>query len=141
MSHKTEIKTELNNKQFLKKALEKLGFKYSEAKAGEKLQTRGNYGVNEDVDIRIEGNGSKNYNGAIGFKQGTDGKFTAIGDFYGLRTADGKSVTQDMLKCEVTAYSKDAQINERLNQMGFVQNPGDYKVENGKIKVQYRRWV
>lgn len=141
MSHKTEIKTELNNKEYLKKALDKLGFKYTESKNGEVVQTQGRYGVHEEVDIRIDGTQSKNLSGAVGFKENTDGTYTAVGDFYGLTNDQGERLTEQKLKGVVTGYSKDAEINESMMNLGFTLEDDDWKVEDGKIKVNYKRYV
>lgn len=140
MSHKTTIKTSLNNKKYLIEALKKLGFKYKEAENGQ-LTTKGNYGVHEKVDILIEGNGVINYNDAIGFKLEKDGTYTAVGDFYSLRTSDGRSVTSEMLKCEVTAHSKEAEINERLSALSFEMDQSSVFENNNELNFQMKRWV
>jgi hypothetical protein len=139
MSHKTEIKTELNNGHYLKQALQKLGFTFTEAQDGKKLHTKGHYGVHEEVDIRIEGNGSQNFDGAVGFKKKEDGTYTAVGDFYGLRTQSGDYVSADMLKCEVTAHSKESEINDRLMQLGFVSDPATRKETKEFIEISFSR--
>lgn len=139
MSHKTEIKTELNNGHYLKDALKKLGFTFTEAKEGQKLHTKGHYGVHEEVDIRIEGNGTKNFDGAVGFKRKEDGTYTAVGDFYGLRTQNEECVSADMLKCEVTAHSKESEINDRLMQLGFVSDPATRKETKNYIEISFSR--
>jgi len=139
MSHKTEIKTSLNNGHYLKEALTKLGFTFTEAEEGKKLITKGHYGVNEQVDIRIEGNGTSNFDGAVGFRKQEDGTYTAVGDFYGLRTQSGESVSADMLKCEVTAHSKEAEINDRLMQLGFTGDPSARKETKEYIEITFSR--
>lgn len=136
MSHKTEIKTQLNNGHYLKEALTKLGFTYRE---GENLVTRGRYGVHEKVDIIVDGNGSQNYDAAIGFKKQNDGTYTAVGDFYGLRTQDGRSVSANMLKCEVTAHSKEAELNDRLQALGFINDSSNRKETNDYIEITFSR--
>lgn len=141
MSHKTEIKTELRNKKYLLKALDQLGFTYTEAAEGQKLTTRGHYRVHEEVDILINGNGKVNYDGAVGFKKQADGTYTAVGDFYGLRTADGKGVSADMLKCEVTAHSKEQELNERLGHLMFNMEAGSRKENSNEISFTLQRWV
>lgn len=140
MSHKSQIATTLNNKKFLLKALDDLGFKYQVAEEGKKLKTKGNYNQVTDVDILITSNGTNNYNNAIGFNRESDGTYTATGDFYGLRTADGRSVTQEMLKCEVTAHSKEAEICERLSASQFHIDPTSRKEDNSSIKFELHRW-
>jgi len=139
MSHKTEVKTELNNGHYLKQALTKLGFTFTEAEKNQKLHTKGHYGVHEEVDIRVDGNGTQNYDGAIGFKKQADGNYTAVGDFYGLRTQDNRSVTASMLKCEATAHSKEAEINDRLMQLGFVSDPNQRKENKDVIEISFSR--
>lgn len=136
MSHKTEIKTELNNGHYLKQALTKLGFTFKE---GKNLTTQGSYGVHEKVDILVESNGTQHYNGAIGFKKQADGNYTAVGDFYGLRTQDGKSVSANMLKCEVTAHSKEAELNDRLQNLGFVNDPANRNETKDYIEITFSR--
>lgn len=141
MSHKTEIKTELNNKHYLTKALDDLGFSFREAEEGQKLVTKGRYGVHEEVDILVESNGKINYNGAVGFRKNTDGTYTAVGDFYGLRTAEGRAVSAEMLKCEVTAHAKEAEVSERLSALMFHMEQGTRKESDSTIEFTLQKWV
>jgi hypothetical protein len=141
MSHKTEIKTELKSKKYLTQALTDLGFTFTEAEEGKQLVTKGRFSVHEKVDILIEGNGAKNYDGAIGFKQNADGTYTAVGDFWNLSTADGRSVSADMLKCEVTAHAKECEVNERLGALMFTMQEGSRKEDNSEISFKLQRWV
>jgi hypothetical protein len=139
LSHKTEIDCkELKNKKYLLKALEDLGFTYKE---GTNLQTKGNYNQVADVDILVTGNGNISYNNAIGFKQQSDGSYQAIGDFYALRTKDGKNVNPEMLKCEVTSHAKEAEVNERLSALMFSMDKETRKEDNNKIEFTLMRWT
>lgn len=122
------------------KALDKLGFKYEVAE-GNTLQTKGHYNQVTDVEILITGHGNKDYAKAIGFRKEEDGSYTATGDFYGLRTSDGKSVTMDMLRKEATAHSKEAEIIENLNRMDFQMMHGDCKETGDTITLKLHRWV
>lgn len=134
MSHKTELATKLNNGHYLKQALSKLGFKYKEAKPGTKLRTKGHYGVHEDVDILVE-----NQNEAVGFRKNKDGNYTAVGDFYGLRTSDGRHVDARTLTGELTAHSKEAELNDRLQNMGFICDSSQRKETKDYIEVIFSR--
>ena len=134
MSHKTEIVTSLNNGHYLKQALTKLGVKYKEAKPGTKLQTKGHYGIHEQVDILVE-----NQSEAVGFRQNADGNYTAVGDFYGLRLADGRSVDARTLTGELTAHSKEAELNDRLQNMGFINDSSQRKETKEYIEVVFSR--
>jgi hypothetical protein len=138
---KTEIKTELKSKKHLTKALTSLGFTYTEAAEGQKLVTKGRYSVHEDVDIVVNGNGKVNYDAAVGFRKQADGTYMAVGDFYGLRTADGKSVSAEMLKCEVTSHAKEIEVNERLSALMFQMEDGTRKETNQEISFTLQRWV
>jgi hypothetical protein len=141
LSHKTSIATELRDKKFLTQALKDLGFQFKEAKDGQTLTTVGRYGVRENVDILIESNGNQNYNNAIGFRKESDGTYTAVGDFFGLRTSDGRSVTESMLKCEVTAHAKENEVNERLSSLMFTMDKSTRKETNQEISFELKRWV
>lgn len=139
MSHKTEIKTKLNNKEFLLKALDKMGFKYKE---GENLTTQSRYGVKEKVDILITGNSRHNYtDNPIGFKKETDGTYSPIGDFYGLRDADGKSVSAKSLGCNSTKLSKEAEVTQRLGKLRFKMDTASRKDKGKSISFTMQRWV
>lgn len=139
MSHKTEIKTELTDLQYMKRALDKLGFTYEEAKEGETLTTVGSFGVNEKVELLITGNGKKSYNKAIGFQKSKDGTYTATGDFWGLKNADGKSLTKEALAREVTASSKEAELIDRLNKLGF--DVAQQNEDKDCIELTLERWT
>jgi len=141
VSHKSEIKTELRSKEYIKRALDNLGFLYQDAGEGQKLTTKGRYSVHEKVDILITGNGNQNYDGAIGFQETADGTYKAIGDFYSLRTKDGRSVSADMLKCEVTAHAKECEVNDRLSALMFSMDESSRKENNNEIKFTLQRWV
>jgi hypothetical protein len=134
MSHKTELATKLNNGHYLKKALDKLGLKYKEAKPGTKLRTNGHYGVHEEVDILVE-----NQNDAIGFKKAADGTYTAVGDFFGLKLPDGRSADARTLTGELTAHSKEAELNDRLQNMGFISDNSQRKENREFIEVVFTR--
>ena len=139
MSHKTEIKTQLTDREYLKQALDKLGFKYTEAKKEEKLITQGYYRVHEEVDIRIDGQGSINYNGSIGFVENADGTFNAVGDFYGLRTEDGQLLSPELLKNEITASAKQSEVQERLTKLDFSQC--ECEENKDQIIMCFERWT
>jgi hypothetical protein len=142
MSHKSEINcAELKNKKYLTQALQSLVFIFKEATEGQTLQTKGRYGVHENVDILIEGNGSANYNGAIGFRKKPDDTYTAVGDFYCLQTKDGRSVSAEMLKCEVTSHAKEAEVNERLANLMFTLDPVTRKETNQTLEYTLQKWV
>jgi hypothetical protein len=138
---KTELKTKLTKKKFLTKALTELGFQFTEAKEDQTLTTVGNYSVHEKVDILIESNGNQNYNKSIGFRKEADGTYTAVGDFFNLKTADGKRVSENMLKCEVTGRALESEVNERLGALSFMMDKSTRVENDEKLSFELRRWV
>lgn len=139
MSHKTEVKTKLNNREYLLKALDKMGFNYKE---GENLKTQSRYGVKEDVDILITGNSKHNYSDSpIGFKKDADGTYRTVGDFYMLRDREGNSVTAKSLGVKTTCLSKEAEVNKRLSNLRFQMDKSSRKQEGNKLTFTMQRWV
>jgi len=139
LSHKTEVSLELTDLNYIKLALTKLGFTYKEKEEGKTLKTVGRYGVHEDVDLVITGNGVTSYQDAIGLKKTEAGTFTATGDFFGLKDKDGKKLTEEALKREVVASSKEAELCARLNALGFTKaNSSETK---DFIELTLERWV
>ena len=133
MSHKTQIKTKLDNLSFLTKGLEELNIKFRVAQNGEQLTTRGRYGVHEKVDVLITEINGRNINEAIGFQKQEDGTYTAIGDFYGTGMSEQK------LRNIATSAAKKVEANERLTQLGFSL---DKTEENDQeITLEFTRWV
>lgn len=114
---KTELKTSLRNREYIKRALTKMGFSFTEAKEGESLTTKGHYGVREKVDILVHTN-----NDAVGFRQNEDGTFTAIGDFYGVKSQDGTRLDTNSFGIHTQVYSSEAEMTDKLVNMGFMDN-------------------
>lgn len=150
MSHKTEIKTELNNKGYLLKALDKLGFTYEVAEGNTKLRTKSQYEGDIEVDILITGNQngvtkSSGYRGGyqsdVGFKKMEDGTYTAVGDFYNMVDKDGKHVSEEILKCSATTYSKEVEVNERLQAFMFQMEENTRKEDSKELSFTMQRWV
>jgi hypothetical protein len=83
----------MNNADSIKKVLDELGFTYE---TGTGLRTTRTYGAGgESVDIRLTGYKSGKGSGdlrAIGLRKTADGTYEAVGDFYHLRDAEGKSL-------------------------------------------------
>jgi hypothetical protein len=132
VSHKTELKTTLNNKEYLLKALDKLKVKYSVAE-GNQLTTKGHYGIHEKVEVLIhEVNGHKTSD-AIGFQLTEDGNYKVTGDFYSTGTS-AQSLTSD-----ITVEAKSLESNDRLMQMGF--NLESVNDNSKEVELVFTRWV
>ena len=132
MSHKTEVKTKLNNLTYLTKGLDKMGIKYTVNENGE-LRTRGSYGVHEKVDVLIHEVNGRNTNDAIGFAKQDDGTYAATGDFWGT------GVSAESLKCDATTSAKKEEVNDRLMQLGFSLNESEDNKQ--EVELTFSRWV
>lgn len=143
MSHKTKIKTKLDNKQYLIKGLEKMGFNIQVAEEGQSLTTKSMYGVEEPVDILITKTPGNNtsYQRDVGLKEQEDGTFTAIGDFYHLRDANGNKLSEKKFAGIVTAYSKEEEVTDRLSNLMFQMEDGTREESNEELSFTLQRWV
>lgn len=131
MSHKTEVKTKLNNLTYLTKGLDKMGIKYTVKEGGE-LRTRGQYNVHEKVDILIHEVNGKSTNDAIGFQKTSDGTYTAIGDFWGT------GISAQNLRNDATTEAKKEEVNDRLMQLGFSLDTTT--VGKQDVELTFSRW-
>ena len=139
MSHKTEIKTELTDLQYMKLALDKLGFTYETNENGQSLKCDIMDGSKVDVELKITGTKNNRYNHNVGFRKDEDGTYTATGDFWHLKTEDGQNLTKELLNQEVTASSKEAELIDRLSKLDFETSRQE---ENGQfIELELTRWV
>lgn len=133
MSHKTQVKTKLDNLTYLTKGLDDLGIKYELAKENQKLTTRGRYGVHEECDVIVTEVNGRTTNDAFGFQKQKDGTYTAIGDFYGT------GVSASQMRTMATTSAKKVEANERLMQLGFdlekVTEEGQF------VELEFTRWV
>jgi len=137
MSHKTDVKTKLNNKQYVIKALQNLGYKIEVAEEGKKLTTRGYYSnTKSDVDILItETPNGKTTHNEIGLQEQEDGTFVCTGDYY---FASG--VSAQLLTNNLTVEAKKEEVNDRLMALGFQMNP-TINEENGEVELTFERWT
>jgi len=80
MSHKTDVHTKLDNKEYVIKALQNLGYTIEVAEDNKKLSTRGYYNnTKSEVDILITAmpDGTTTHN-EIGLAQQKDGTFKGV---------------------------------------------------------------
>ena len=130
---KTQIKTKLNNVNYITRGLDDLGIKYKVAEKGKKLITKGNYSVHEEVDVLITEVDGKNVNEAFGFNKTEDGTYTCVGDFYMT------GITESKLRNITTVAAKKLETNDKMMQLGFSLN--ETVDEKGEIELTYSRWV
>ena len=136
MSHKTDVKTKLNNKEYIIKALQNLGYKFEVAENGNKLSTRGQYReTKSDVDILITQlpNGSDTSR-EIGIQEQADGSYTCTGDYW-----FAKGLTTQQLTNTLTVEAKKEEVNDRLMALGFSMNE-EVNETTQEIEYTFERW-
>ena len=135
MSHKTDVKTKLNNKQYIIKALTNLGYSIEVAEEGKKLSTRGRYSeTKSDVDILITATPQGTTQSEIGLQEQEDGTFVCTGDYY-----FAKGVTAQLLTNNITVEAKKEEVNDRLMALGFQMNP-QINETNGEVELTFERF-
>lgn len=90
MSHFTKLKTKISSKEYLKKALKRMGFEYEEGSFNVSQ-----YGTTEKAEILLDQ--------AVGFSLQEDGTWSMVGDFYHAKQ-------QSLRKF----YSKNQQFTDEL---------------------------
>ena len=137
MSHKTDVKTKLNNKEYIVKALQNLGYQIKVADEHNKLTTRGYYGAtksNVDILITHTPNGSST-NDEIGLQEQEDGTFVCTGDYY---FASG--LTSQKLTNTLTVEAKKEEVNDRLMALGFTMN-SNINETTQEVEYTFERWT
>ena len=133
MSHRTQVTTKLEKKNYILRALDEMGFKYKVADEENGLVTKGRYSVHEKVDILITEANDRSTTDAIGFQKQKDGTYTAIGDFYGLR------VSETSLRNLTTTNALKIETNDELMKLGFTMD--NVKENNEEVELTFTRWV
>ena len=137
MSHFSKIRTNIQNKKYLVKALDQLNYN---VKVGN-YQCKGYQGNTTNVEILLELPGTE-YN--IGFKN-NNGKYELVADWFGIKNVDSNSLIKNITS-EVTMienkikqeYAYSSTI-EKLEEQGFSL---DEEIrEDGEIRIKLTRMV
>lgn len=133
MSHFTKCELKMTNLAALKKALEDLGYGYTEAQAHQKAQVRGWRGQKTEAELSID---MGKYD--IGVVASENGTYDLTADWWGVETT--KAITEQEFKdtlyqkyqyhnvlqaCEDKGYTVEEELNE----------------EDGTIQLVVRKWV
>lgn len=136
MSHKTDVKTKLDNREYVIKGLTSLGYKFQVAENGKKFTTRGYYSnTKSDVDILIthlpDGSSTDN---EIGLAEQADGTFVATGDYW-----FAKGLSSQQLSNTLTVEAKKEEVNDRLMALGF-QMEAEINETSQEVEYTFTRW-
>ncbi len=125
MSHFTQIKTQMVEREYLLRALQDLGYPYQEGN----LQVYGFGGANTPVEIRVPA-GAKGYD--IGFRQAGD-SYEIVADWWGLRDID-RELFQQKLTQRYAYHAARAQLEAQGFSLASEGVDGD-----GRIHLVLRR--
>ena len=137
MSHFSKIKTNIQNKEYLVKALKQMNYNVQVGN----YKCKGYQGQTTNVEILLELPGTE-YN--IGFKN-NDGKYELVADWYGIKNVNSDSLINNITS-EVTMienkikqeYAYSSTI-EKLKDQGFSL---DEEIrEEGEIRIKLTRIV
>ncbi len=130
MSHFTQVKTRLNDKEVLKKALVELGLTIVEGEAGR--QVRGYFGETQQAEFKVLT--ETHYD--IGFSRAEDGSYSLVGDWELLPRVSG--IEPERFLCDVKrAYAKQAILTTAAQQGYEVELK---ESEDGTIEMVVAQW-
>lgn len=130
MSHFTTVKTKIRDLQCLKKALEDLGYEYTEAQEG--VSVRGYLNQTEKADLCIKA--SKTYD--VGVRQTADG-YELLADWWGVETTRGLS-EQEFVNQISQRYAYHKVVKE-ITVRGFSLESEENQEDT--IQLTVRKWL
>jgi hypothetical protein len=131
ISHYTEVSTSLKNKNYLKKALKRMGLEFTE----------GNFTITQyDKSSKAE----IKFDNAVGLSQQKDGTWMMVGDFYHSNNHKLSCYygNQNKFKQDIqTAYSIE-ETNDILESQGFscVENTKGLVNKQGVVRLVYEQY-
>jgi len=136
MSHRTELKTKLDNKKYILDALTQMGCEFKEAEKGKTLKTESQFnGVPADVDVLISKVNGKNIKNSVGIKEQTDGTFSIVGDYWQT------GINQNEFTSQIQMTSKKLETSDRLSEMGFDLSEELAASDKQEVKLVYKRYI
>jgi len=132
MSHFTTVQTKIHDVVCLKEALKDLGFQFTEAESGHKIQVRGYQGQKAEADLVIHA--SKTYD--VGVRVTSKGvKFVA--DWWGVETTRGLE-EEEFVKLVTKRYSYH-KVKKELKKKGYTIALEE-EIEDKSIHLKVRRY-
>lgn len=132
MSHFTEVKTKIKNKENLKRALKKLGYEVVEAESG--VEVRGYFGATQKADFKILT--KSHYD--IGFKLNSEGSYEFVGDWELMPKVSG--IEQETFTKQVKREYAHQSILEISEKMGYSVEYLNTENEDGSLELSVKQW-
>jgi len=136
MSHFSEVKTKIKDREILKKALKNLGHEIVEGVNSAGVEVRGYFGSTQEADFKILT--STHYD--IGFKENHEGCYELVGDWELLPKVSG--INQEEFSKSLKREYAHQMIRSVADQLGYTVEYEGNKVENenGEIEITVKQW-
>jgi hypothetical protein len=132
VSHFTKVATKINNLVALKRALEKLGWKYAAAEQG--VEVRGYKGQKITAELSID---MGKYD--VGVVRAADGNYTLVADWWGIETTRGK--TEQEVVEELNKEYAYQRVVQACEEQGYQIQPEDIQqLEDGTVRLVASKW-
>jgi hypothetical protein len=132
VSHFTKVATKINNLVALKRALEKLGWKYAAAEQG--VEVRGYKGQKITAELSID---MGKYD--VGVVRAEDGTYTLVADWWGIETTRGK--TEQEVVEELNREYAYQRVVQACEEQGYQIQPEDIQqLEDGTVRLVASKW-
>lgn len=132
MSHFTTVATKITNLVALKRALEKLKLRYTEAEAGQPVEIRGWKGQKTTAELCIN---MGKYD--IGLVKQEDGTYTMVADWWGVEVTTGK--TEQEVAEELNREYAYQTVVIACEDQGY-QIESQEVAEDGTVKLSVSKW-
>ena len=130
MSHFTKVTTKINNLVALKRALDQLGWKYTEASEG--VVVRGYRGQTMKAEIAID---KGKYD--IGVVKNADGTYELVAGWWGIETTRGE--TEQQIAQELEAKYAYQRVLVAVEEQGYTVDENTVS-EDGTVKLTVSKW-
>ena len=132
MSHFTTVATKISNLTALKRALEKLKWKFTEATEGQPVEVRGWKGAKTTAELSIN---MGKYD--IGVVKQEDGTYTMVADWWGIEVSAGK--TEHEVVEELNREYAYQQVVIACEDQGYRVDQQEV-AEDGTVKLSVSKW-
>ena len=131
MSHFTKVETKIRDLVCLKQALEDLGFRFTEAKAGQQAVVKGYQGQTTEAELVIHA--SRTYD--VGVQVDADGNVGFVSDWWGVETTRG--LTEQEFVSQVTARYSYHKVIKEIKERGYEYTE---EKEDDRIHIKVTSW-
>jgi hypothetical protein len=132
MSHFTTVETKINNLEALRRALDKLGWKWRQEEQG--VEVRGYRGQKTTAELVID---MGKYD--IGVVKNADGNYGLVADWWGVETTAGK-FEKEVVE-EINREYAYARVVQACEEQGYTISEDDIqRAEDGSVKLLATKW-